>query len=122
MIAISQNILYIIIAVIVIIVLIIAFMLLRRRDGNEKITNPKYFAKETKNKKIKIVERDLKSQYINNIISSNGQQKKLDNIRVNTSDLTYKVGFFSNKVNDKLNSLEEDKEYVKIQQITHQLR
>ena len=58
MVAISQNILYIIIAVIVIIGLIIVFMLRRRRGGNEMISNPKYLAKETEQKKINIVERE----------------------------------------------------------------
>jgi hypothetical protein len=117
MVAISQNILYIIIVVIVIIGLIIVFMLRRRRGGNEMISNPKYLAKETEQKKINIVERDLESQYISDVVLSNGQQKKLDNIRENTSDLTHKIGYFNNKVNEKLDSLEEDKEYVKIQKL-----
>ena len=117
MVAISQNLLYIIIAVIVIIGLIIVFMLRRTRGGNEMISNPKYLAKETEQKKINIVERDLESQYISDIVLSNGQQKKLDNIRGNTSDLTHKIGYFNNKVNEKLDSLEEDKEYVKIQKL-----
>ena len=117
MVAISQNLLYIIIAVIVIIGLIIVFMLRRTRGGNEMISNPKYLAKETEQKKINIVERDLESQYISDVVLSNGQQKKLDNIRENTSDLTHKIGYFNNKVNEKLDSLEEDKEYVKIQKL-----
>ena len=117
MVAISQNLLYIIISVIVIIGLIIVFMLRRTRGGNEMISNPKYLAKETEQKKINIVERDLESQYISDVVLSNGQQKKLDNIRENTSDLTHKIGYFNNKVNEKLDSLEEDKEYVKIQKL-----
>ena len=117
MVAISQNLLYIIIAVIVIIGLKIVFMLRRTRGGNEMISNPKYLAKETEQKKINIVERDLESQYISDVVLSNGQQKKLDNIRENTSDLTHKIGYFNNKVNEKLDSLEEDKEYVKIQKL-----
>ena len=117
MVAIPQNILYIIIVVIVIIGLIIVFMLRRRRGGNEMISNPKYLAKETEQKKINIVERDLESQYISDIVLSNGQQKKLDNIRGNTSHLTHKVGYFNNKVNEKLDNLEEDKDYIKIQKL-----
>ena len=92
-------------------------MLRRRRGGNEMISNPKYLAKETEQKKINIVERDLESQYISDIVLSNGQQKKLDNIRGNTSHLTHKVGYFNNKVNEKLDNLEEDKEYIKIQKL-----
>jgi hypothetical protein len=117
MVAISQNMLYIIIAVIVIIGLIVAFMLHRRRGGNDEISNPKYLAKETEYKKIKIVERDLESQYINDIVLSDGQQKKLNNIRENTSDLTHKVVYFNNKINEKLDSLEEDKEYIKLHKL-----
>ena len=117
MVAIEQNVLYIIIAVIIVIGLIIAFMLRRRRGGKEKILNAKYFAKETEEKKIKIVERDLESNYMDNIILPYGQQKKLSNIRENTSDLTLKVGYFNNKINQKLYSLEEEKEYVKLQKL-----
>ncbi len=117
MVAIQQNVLYIIIAVIVVVGLIIAFMLRRRRGGKEKVLNAKYFAKETEDKKIKIVERDLESNYTDNINIPYAQQKKLSNIRENTSDLTHKVGYFNNKVNEKLYSLEEEKEYMKLQKL-----
>jgi hypothetical protein len=43
--------------------------------------------------------------------------EKLSNIRENTSDLTHKVGYFNNKINQKLYSLEEEKEYVKLQKL-----
>jgi hypothetical protein len=117
MVAIQQNELYIIIAAIVVIGLIGVFML-RRRGREGRISNVKFLAKEAELKKIKIVEKNLESQYrMSDIILPNRLHEKLTNIRETNTDLTHKVGYLNNEINEKSNRLETQTESIKLQKL-----
>jgi hypothetical protein len=117
MVAIQQNELFIIIAAIVVIGLIGVFML-RRRGKEGRISNVKFLAKEAELKKIKIVEKNLESQYrMSDVILPSRLQEKLINLRENNTDLTHKVGYLNNEINAMSNRLETQTESIKLQKL-----
>ena len=117
MVAIQQNELFIIIAAIIVIGLIGVFML-RRRGKEGRISNVKFLAKEAELKKIKIVEKNLESQYrMSDVILPSRLQEKLINLRENNTDLTHKVGYLNNEINAMSNRLETQTESIKLQKL-----
>ena len=116
MVAITQNEFYIIIAAIVVIGLIIALMQWRR--VREAQTNVEFLTKQAELKKIELVERDLESKrMMSDIILPKEEQEKLTNIRSTTSDLMHKTGYLHNEINERVNRLEAQSEYVKLKKL-----
>jgi 23S rRNA maturation-related 3'-5' exoribonuclease YhaM len=116
MVAIDQNVFYIIIAVIVVFGLIIALMQWRR--VREAQTNVEFLTKQAELKKIELVERDLESKrMMNDIVLPKDQQEKLTNIRETTSNLMQKTGFLHSEINERVNRLEAKTEYAKLQKL-----
>jgi len=92
MVAIEQNVFYIVIAAIVVVGLIIALMQWRR--VREAQTNVEFLTKQAELKKIELVERDLESKrMMSDIVLPKDQQEKLTHIMENTSDLMHKAGY-----------------------------
>ena len=80
MVAIDQNVFYIVIAAIVVVGLIVALMQWRR--VREAQTNVEFLTKQAELKKIELVERDLESKrMMSDIVLPKDQQEKLTNIR-----------------------------------------
>ena len=116
MVAIDQNVFYIVIAAIVVIGLIMALMQWRR--VREAQTNVKFLTKQAELKKIELVERDLESKrMMSDIVLPKDQQEKLSNIRATTSDLMHKAGYINNEINERIDRLEAKTEYAKLQKL-----
>jgi hypothetical protein len=116
MVAITQNEFYIIIAAIVVVGLIIALMQWRR--VRESQTNVEFLTKQAELKKIELVERDLESKrMMSDIILPKEEQEKLTSIRSTTSDLMHKTGYLHNEINERVNRLEAQSEYVKLKKL-----
>jgi predicted mannosyl-3-phosphoglycerate phosphatase (HAD superfamily) len=116
MMAIDQNVFYIVIAVIVVVGLIVALM--QWRKVREAQTNVEFLTKQAELKKIELVERDLESKrMMNDIILPKDQQEKLTNIRENTSSLMNKAGYLHGEINERVNRLESKTEYIKLQKL-----
>lgn len=116
MVAIDQNVFYIVIAAIVVVGLIIALMQWRR--VREAQTNVEFLTKQAELKKIELVSRDLESKrMMSDIILPKDQQEKLTNIRATTSDLMHKAGYINNEINERIDRLEAKTEYAKLQKL-----
>ena len=116
MVAIEQNVLYIVIAAIIVVGLIVALMQWRR--VREAQTNIEFLTKQAELKKIELVERDLESKrMMNDIVLPKDQQEKLTNIRENTSNLMHKAGYLHGEINERVNRLEAKTEYIKLQKL-----
>ncbi|WP_048191074.1 hypothetical protein [Methanobacterium sp. SMA-27] len=116
MVAIEQNVLYIVIAAIVVVGLIVALMQWRR--VREAQTNVEFLTKQAELKKIELVERDLESKrMMNDIVLPKDQQEKLTTIRENTSNLMHKAGYLHGEINERVNRLEAKTEYIKLQKL-----
>ncbi len=116
MVAIDQNVFYIVIAAIVVVGLIIALMQWRR--VREAQTNVEFLTKQAELKKIELVERDLESKrMMGDIVLPKNQQEKLTHIRENTSDLMHKTGYLNSEINERVNRLEAKTEYIKLQKL-----
>jgi 23S rRNA maturation-related 3'-5' exoribonuclease YhaM len=116
MVAIDQNVFYIVIAAIVVIGLIVTLMQWRR--VREAQTNVEFLTKQAELKKIELVERDLESKrMMNDIVLPRDQQEKLTNIRATTSDLMHKAGYINNEINERVDRLEAKTEYAKLQKL-----
>jgi Flp pilus assembly protein TadB len=116
MVAITQNEFYIIIAAIVVVGLIIALMQWRR--VREAQTNVEFLTKQAELKKIELVERDLESKrMMNDIVLPKEEQEKLTSIRSTTSDLMHKTGYLHNEINERVNRLEAQTEYIKLKKL-----
>ena len=116
MVAIDQNVFYIVIAAIVVVGLIIALMQWRR--VREAQTNVEFLTKQAELKKIELVEMDLESKrMMGDIVLPKNQQEKLTHIRENTSDLMHKTGYLHSEINERVNRLEAKTEYIKLQKL-----
>jgi hypothetical protein len=116
MVAIEQNIFYIIIAAIIVVGLIVGLMQWRR--VRESQTNVEFLTKQAELKKIELVERDLESKrMMQDIILPKDQQEKLSKIRENTSNLMSKTGYLHSEINERVNRLEATTEYFKLQKL-----
>ena len=116
MVAIDQNVFYIVIAAIIVVGLIIALMQWRR--VREAQTNVEFLTKQAELKKIELVERDLESKrMMSDIVLPKDQQEKLSNIRATTSDLMHKAGYINNEINERIDRLEAKTEYAKLQKL-----
>jgi 23S rRNA maturation-related 3'-5' exoribonuclease YhaM len=116
MVAIEQNVFYIVIAAIAVVGLIVALMQWRR--VREAQTNVEFLTKQAELKKIDLVERDLESKrMMSDIILPKDQQEKLTNIRATTSDLMQKAGYINNEINERIDRLEAKTEYAKLQKL-----
>jgi Flp pilus assembly protein TadB len=116
MVAIDQNVFYIVIAAIVVVGLIVALM--QWRKVREAQTNVEFLTKQAELKKIELVERDLESKrMMNDIVLPKDQQENLTNIRKNTSNLMHKAGYLHGEINERVNRLEAKTEYIKLQKL-----
>lgn len=116
MVAIEQNVFYIIIAAIIVVGLIVGLMQWRR--VRESQTNVKFLTKQAELKKIELVERDLESKrMMHDIVLPKDQQEKLSKIRENTSNLMNKTGYLHSEINERVNRLEATTEYFKLQKL-----
>ena len=116
MVAIEQNVFYIVISAIAVVGLILA--LIQWRRVREAQTNVEFLTKQAELKKIDLVERDLESKrMMSDIILPKDQQEKLTNIRATTSDLMQKAGYINNEINERIDRLEAKTEYAKLQKL-----
>lgn len=79
--------------------------------------------KQAELKKIELVERDLESKQRKESLAelSEEDQEKLKQIRLNTSEITAKVGLLSTQVNERVEQLEAKNELVKLQKLSVEL-
>ena len=116
MVAIEQNVFYIVIAAIVVVGLIVALMQWRR--VREAQTNVEFLTKQAELKKTELVEQNLESKrMMGDIVLPKDQQEKLTHIRENTSDLMHKAGYLHSEINERVNRLEAKTEYIKLQKL-----
>ncbi len=113
MVAIEQNMLYIIIAVIVIVILVLV-VFMRRRGSKGSLNVNQYLTREAELKKIQIVEREegFKTKippYLKR------PQDELDDIREATSELLHKNAYDNSKVEDKVDRLKSLEKEINLQ-------
>ena len=79
--------------------------------------------KQAELKKIELVEKDLESKQRKENMAdlSEEDQEKLKQIRLNTSEITAKVGLLSSQVNERVEQLEAKNELVKLQKLSLEL-
>ncbi len=79
--------------------------------------------KQAELKKIELVEKDIanKQRKENLAELSEKDQEKLKEIRLNTSEITAKVGLLSTQLNERVEQLEAKNELVKLQKLTSEL-
>ena len=120
MVAIDQNVFYIVIAAIIVVGLIVALMQWRR--VREAQTNVEFLTKQAELKKIELVERDLESKrMMSDIVLPKDQQEKLTNIRETTSELMHKAGYLHSEISERVALLEAKAEYGKLQKLMKDL-
>jgi hypothetical protein len=121
MVAIEQNVFYIIIAVIALIAIIA--ILMQWRKVREAQSNVVFLEKQAELKKIELVERDLEAKRLmeNVIPLPKDQQEKLSQIRGETSNMMQKVGFLHSEINERVTRLETRAEYEKLQKLMEEI-
>ncbi|OED29707.1 hypothetical protein [Methanosphaera sp. WGK6] len=74
-------------------------------------------------KKIELVEKDLENKRMKENMSelSKEDQEKLQQIRINTSEIMGKVGLLSTEVNERVEQLEAKSELLKLQKLAEKL-
>lgn len=79
--------------------------------------------KQAELKKIELVEKDLESKQRKENLAdlSEEDQEKLKQIRLNTSEITAKVGLLSSQVSERVDQLEAKNELIKLQKLSLEL-
>lgn len=121
MIAIPENIFYIVIAVIALIGIIVVFM--QWRKVREAQTNVQFLEKQAQLRKIELVEKDLESKRMmeNALPLPKEQQERLSSIRKSTSDLMHQAGYLHSEINERVTNLEARTEYLKLQKLLQEI-
>lgn len=121
MIAIPENIFYIIIAVIALIAIIVVLMQWRR--VREAQSNVQFLEKQAQLRKIELVEKDLESKRMmeNALPLPKEQQEKLSSIRKSTSELMNQAGYLHSEINERVTHLEARAEYLKLQKLLQEI-
>lgn len=93
------------------------------RKNNKSRNDIILLEKKSELKKIELVEKDLelKQRKENLTELSEEDQEKLKQIRLNTAEITAKVGLLSTQVNERVEQLEAKSELVKLQKLTLEL-
>lgn len=119
MVALDQNMLYIIIAVLVVVIILLALILRRRgsREGPSNVNH--YLESEAKSKEVKIVESQEGFQ-IKVPFYQRGPADDLADIREKTSDLLHQNIYHNQKIKDKTEFLGSLEKQVNLQsQVNH---
>lgn len=79
--------------------------------------------KQTELKKIELVEKDLENKYKKENLSdlSKEDQERLQQIRLNTSQIMTEVGLLNTEVNERVEQLEAKSELLKLQKLANKL-
>ena len=117
MIAIPQNIFFLILAVIALIAIIVVIIQWRR--VRETQNNIVLMEKQIELKKVSLVEKDLESKRLMEtaIPLPKDQQENLAKIRRSTSELMHEVGYLHSEISERLARLETQTEYKKLQKM-----
>jgi hypothetical protein len=113
MVAIEQNMLYIIIAVIAVIIIILALIIRRRRSSKGPKNLNKYLTEEADKKKQEIVENKLESKSKNILLKT--QKDKIKDIQENTEDTQHKVIYLNSKLDSKVSGLQSKDKHIKLE-------
>lgn len=113
MVAIEQNMLYIIIAVIAIIIIILALIIRRRRSSKGPKNLNQYLTQEAEKKKQEIVENKLESKSKNILLMT--QQDKIKDIQENTADTQHKIIYLDSKLDSKVAGLQSKDKHIKLE-------
>ncbi len=116
-IAIPQNIFFLILAVIALIAIIVVVIQWRR--VRETQNNIVLMEKQIELKKVSLVEKDLESKRLMEtaIPLPKDQQENLAKIRRSTSELMHEVGYLHSEISERLARLETQTEYKKLQKM-----
>lgn len=107
MVAIDQNMLYIIIAVIVVVIILLAVLIRRRRTGKGPKNLNQYLAEEAEHKKMEIAEQELGSKPKSSLLKS--PMEKVEDIKENTSQTMHKIIYLNTKIEEKGEDLTQEK-------------
>ncbi|MCD7781342.1 MAG: hypothetical protein LUG89_01380 [Methanosphaera sp.] len=79
--------------------------------------------KQAELKKIELVEKDLEAKRVNESLTdlSKEDQERLQQIRVNTSEIVGKVSLLNTEVNERVEQLEAKSELLKLQKLADKL-
>ena len=113
MVAIEQNMLYIIIAVLLIVIILIA-LYIRRRGSKKSPSVNKYLKEEANHKKLEIVERDIGFK-LKIPLYMKRPEDELEDIRETTSKLEHRNAYYSSKVESRIERLESQEKKINIQ-------
>lgn len=104
-------------------VIMVIIIVIEWRKNNKSRNDIILLEKQTELKKIELVEKDLelKQRKENLTELSEEDQEKLKQIRMNTAEITAKVGLLSTQVNERVEQLEAKSELVKLQKLTLEL-
>lgn len=113
MVAIEQNMLYIIIAVLLIVIILIAIYM-RRRGLKKSPSINEYLKEETDHKKLEIVEKDMGFK-LKIPLYMKRPEDELEDIRETTSKLEHKNAYYNSKVESRIERLSLQKNQANIQ-------
>ena len=117
----SDQIFILILSVIFLIAVIV--IVIEWRKSNASKNDIILLERQAELKKIELVEKDLELKQRKESLAelSEADQEKLKQIRLNTSEITAKVGLLSTQVNERVEQLEAKSELVKLQKLTAEL-
>ncbi|MBQ6218347.1 MAG: hypothetical protein IJJ47_01320 [Methanosphaera sp.] len=107
----------------IIFAIMVIIIVVEWRKNNKSRNDIILLEKKSELKKIELVEKDLelKQRKENLTELSEEDQEKLKQIRLNTAEITAKVGLLSTQVNERVEQLEAKSELVKLQKLTLEL-
>lgn len=107
----------------VIFLIVVIVVVVEWRKVSESKNNIKLLEKKAELKKIELVEKDLESKRRKESLTelSEDDQNKLNDIRLNTSEIIGKVGLLSTEVNERVEQLEAKSELLKLQKLAKEL-
>lgn len=114
MVAIEQNMLYVIIAVVVILIILTVVFVRRRGSKNGPSNVNEYLTKEAEHKKLEIAEKDTGFK-MRIPLFMRRPEDDLEDIREVTSQLEHRNAYLNSKVEFRLEKLESDKKDINIQ-------
>ncbi|MBR0471862.1 MAG: hypothetical protein IJI98_04100 [Methanosphaera sp.] len=117
----SEQIFILILAVIFLIAVIV--IVIEWRKSTVSKNDIRLLEKQAELKKIELVEKDLESKQRKESFAdlSEEDQEKLKQIRLNTSEITAKVGLLSTQVSERVEQLEAKNELVKLKKLSVEL-
>ncbi|WP_455645717.1 hypothetical protein [Methanosphaera sp.] len=121
-IAFTEDQIFLLVLAVIFLIAIIVIVVEWRKSAVSR-NNVTLLERQMELKKIELVEKDLENKRMKENMSelSKEDQEKLQQIRINTSEIMGKVGLLSTEVNERVEQLEAKSELLKLQKLAEKL-